>query len=311
MGSVLKWIEIMQKTIFDSFARRDGSLENSYPRLAAPFGPTINAAAWTWSAYAQLVASTPSDFVASFAALSFTAIVQVAGAGALQSINGELELAIGGAGSEVAFATIPIAYAAYELLPGASTQVFFAVGRDYPLAPKFIPSGSRIAARGRISLTNTLVRGHMRCYVIGYDGGNAPAGFSTYTLRGQQTGIQKGQSYVVPAGSTLTVTPGAGAWGSWTQVIASASGELLVIGAAVTPATTTVAHWDIMEMGTGSAGNEVTRARMWFPSVYYCNAHLHFMHRPLLVKPGERLAVRTWSVTATPTLNCQFLYEQH
>lgn len=301
----------MQKTIFDSWARRDGTLENSYPRLAAPAGCSLNIASWVWSAYSEVVASTPTDFVASYLHYNIVPIITVAGAGALRSLNGEIELAIGAAGSEVAFATVPYAMAMYELNPGTSTQTFLGAGWAVPIAPKFIPSGSRIAVRTRKNLSNTLVQGHLRVYVVGYDGGKAPAGIPTYTLRGQQTGIQKGQSYVTPAGSTLTVIPGANAWGSWTEIISSADKELLIMGAAVTPVNTAVLHWGIMEFGTGPAGSEVTRARLWFPSVYYCNAHFQLMHRPLLIKPGERVAVRMWSEATANQFNCQFLYEKH
>ena len=77
------------------------------------------------------------------------------------------------------------------------------------------------------------------------------------------------------------------------------------------PASTTVAHWTIYEIGTGGAGNEVTRSRMWFPATMYCNAGFQLLPRPLLIKPGERVAIRGWAALNTYTNNTQYLYEQH
>jgi hypothetical protein len=257
------------------------------------------------------VAATSEDFVASEIAMNVVAMILVAGAGALQAINGEIQLATGAAGSEVPFATIPFAIAAYLASPGSSTQAFLGVGRNYPIAPKLIPAGTRIAVRSRMSVSNTYATAYTRVYVIGYPGGAAPAGFSTYTLRGQQTGIQKGISKVIPEGSTLDITPGANNWGDWTEVIENAPSELLIRGVAVSPGYQSTVNWGIMELGIGPAGSEVTKARLWFPTIYYCNAHYQYMTRPLLVKPGERLAARIWSSSTLYIHKCQFLYEQH
>jgi len=312
----------MQQTIGDSYARRDGVIETSYPRGANPgdqkigVGTTINTAAWTWTAYAVISNSgasvvTTTDFVASAVAINLVPQVVVAGGGVLQALNGEIELATGAAGSEVAFATIPWAMAAFVSVPGTSTNAYFGIGRLYPLAPKFIPTGTRVVMRARQSIVNTQVTTFVRLHLIGYDGGAAPAGVSTYTLRGQQTGIQKGTSYVTPAGSTLLLTPIMNGWGAWTQVVAATTGENLFMGVATSPAVTQISLWHVMEIGTGAAAAEVVRARVWFPGVYYCNAHFELMPQPLLIKPGERVAVRVWSSVAAFTLNCQFLLEQH
>jgi len=169
----------LRNTIGDSYTRRDGPIEDSYPRLSAPLGSLTGGVAWTWSAYTQLIAATTTDFVASLLSMNFIATIQLAGGGLLQAISGEIELATGGAGSEVPFATIPFALAAIEVAPGASTQSIVGCCRAYPIGPTFIPNGTRLATRARINIANTSVTGYSRVYVIGYDGGAAPAGSST------------------------------------------------------------------------------------------------------------------------------------
>lgn len=91
---------------------------------AAAVQLTAAAAAWTWGVYAQIAATVG------------TADVQIVGV-TLESFvgaatQGEVQLASGGAGSEVVFATVPIVGAVYWLP-----------------SPVKIPSGTRVAARYR------------------------------------------------------------------------------------------------------------------------------------------------------------------
>ena len=272
---------------------------------------TVAEAAWTWTPYTQAIAATATDFVACNVHLGIRMTI-ITLAGIVVPVNIECEFATGAAGAEVPFATIPLAVTGIIISPGAATQGIIGTGRDVPLGPTFIPSGTRIAARLRISQPATVADVYVRYFITGYDGGQAPVGNSTYTLRGQQTGIQKGTSVTTPAGSTLTVTPGSSAWGAWSQITAATTGEQLIQGVAgIGSMASSLAKWIILELGTGGAGAEVSRARIYFAQPGYGNAAVQLMQRPLLVKPGERLAVRGYSSNAAFTFDCQFLYEQH
>lgn len=316
----------MKATIGDSFARRDGPLENSYPRNAAPTASTPSSGTpWTWTAYTQVVASTSADFVASGVDIKFKCTINTGGNTGSIAYSGNIEvaLAIGPAGSEVDFAVISEAFEGSISNPATSAPFSASVagwGRHIPIAPKLIPAGSRIAIRTRSSLEANATPGGfpgVSLYITGYDGGAAPAEVPTYTLRGNQTGIQKGASKVAPSGSVLTVTAGNAAFGSWYEIIASAASELLLQG--VSLASTdgiTSSHAAILEVGTGAAGSEVTRARIWIPGMNVSPqayaAGTFLMPRPLLIKPGERIAVRAYGFAAPGrTFDTQWLYEQH
>jgi hypothetical protein len=147
-------------------------------------------------------------------------------------------------------------------------------------------------------------------YLVGYDGGASPCGNSTYTLRGQQTGIQKGTSITVTAGATVAVASAVAGYGAYVQVIAAAASELLVQGLAVAGNVSAATEFHILEFATGAAGAEVVRARIPVLVLSLGGGAILMMPRPLLVKPGERLAVHAYS-SAVKTFQYQFLYEQH
>ena len=283
--------------------------------MVASVGNTLNGAvAWTWTANAQITAATTSDFVASYAALGVTIILQPGGAAVFQPIIGEVQL-VTGADPGTVFATIPFASAGLIANPGVATAAYVGFNHSIPIGPTFIPNGTRIAVRSRWNQVINNVGGNTRVYVTGYDGGNAPVGYQNYTLRGQQTGIQKGTSIVTPTGQALAVTPAVGAWGNWAAITLGgaggiAAGDTLVMGMTMTPTIGVLAKWTIFEFGIGPAGSEVSCARLWFPSTSFCCGGLQLFCRPIWVKAGETLSVRA-RANNVDIVSCNFLYEQH
>jgi hypothetical protein len=295
---------------YDSLVRRDGPLENSYPRFTVPaLADASGKAAWTWSNYVELVsaANMTKDFVASWVSASFELVMAVAGT---YSEHVELALATGAAGSEVDFAVVPWNIFEGGSNFGATTLVLLGTGMTFPIAPKYIPSGTRIAMRVRGTQLGSNLGVKALAYLCGYDGGAISKNFRRYSLNDRLSGIQRGVSSVTPAGNTLPVVQGNGAFGAWKEIIAAVTGDVFVQGLLYDTGTQVVSKWAIFEFGTGPAGNEVARARMFVPMTPFGCSGFHMMPQPLLVLPGERLVVHAWS-NATTTMNCQFLVEQH
>lgn len=99
---------------------------------AAAVTVTASASAWTWGSYAQIVSAAGNTSVSKVVGLTLENFVVANNA----AIQGEIQIATGGSGSEVVFATVPI------------TSDFY----SFPFS-QMIQSGTRIAARLRTSGT--------------------------------------------------------------------------------------------------------------------------------------------------------------
>lgn len=286
----------MKGAASEGWTKRDG-LENFIPRDATAVVVTNTGAAWNWSAYSQLIASTPAEFIPHGLHLKIKAAPQVAG---LVSITYEYELATGAAAAEVLYSRHTGA------LVGLTAGALIATGLTWPLGPTIIPSGTRVSARVRISLVATSMLLAIGTYIVGYDQ-FSPVAYSPYQLSPYLNGVNTAQLLITPSGSTLAITPGARpAYGSWVQIFATAPEDLLVWGSSRVE-NNFLDRSFVMELGTGAGGSEVARARIGFPSgSVVMNAGVQWLRRPLLVKKGERLVARSSGVAAP--VQHQFFY---
>ena len=289
----------MQTVPFDGWVSRD-QLCLMYPRDAAATSLTISdATPWTWEAYGQIVASTSEDFVATHAFIGYRLTMLTA---TQQPFTVEYEIATGAATSEVPFASFILQSEKFISNPGETTQAIAAIGQTVRVGPKLIPSGTRIAHRGRMSLSVTDSNTILGVYLAGYQGGKVPPFYSPYSHRAHLTGIHSAQSKNTPSGSTLAIVESAFAsgYGAWTEVIASANSDLFITGISKALSTTLAKH-HYFEIGVGAATSEVSIGRMGLPSSTVANSNQQWFPYPLLVKKGERVAIRTKGTDTTAT----------
>lgn len=281
----------MKHAIFDGWPKRDGTLEVFYPRNAgAAARNTSGLGAWVWTAYADIAAGIASDFVPTCVHMTIRVNPNVLG---ISSMIIEHEVAIGAGGAEVTFHQWADSFA--FSLTGTGPAAVLSIGRTIPIGPQLIPAGSTIRHRVRASVAAATAYVNMHIYLGGYDGGRAPAHYSAYNLRAHLAGVEGGQSRDVPSGAPVLVDGDAfPLYGAWVQVIDPAPADLLVWGAVRLQETITFGAIHLyLDVGTGALGFEQTRGILAFPSPgfgqcgYQC-----FVHRPVFVKKGERVAIR-------------------
>lgn len=278
-----------------------------YPDLANAVNaaPGAGSGAWVFSVYTQLVASTPADFYPNIAHILLQAIPQTAGT---KRFVYEVEFATGAAGSEVTFARFSDAVMAAITNVDVNDNINF--GRSFPVGPTLIPSGARIAFRIRCELADTAVKMNVTTYLQGYDGPAPPGSDPTYPLDEHLGGASSPHLLATPTGSTLSLggaSFGIG-YGSWVEVIASAAADLLVWGLEGYLSVGAANASRHVQFGIGAAGSEVPHALLGLPGKLAIGVGQYELRRPLLVRAGERLAVRsTGGVTAW---NIQVLYEE-
>ncbi len=284
-----------------AFARREPDIELLYPRDAAAKVVTSTGAAWNWSAYVEIVASTSADF------WPVTLHTQQAGkakATGVHNVIGELEIATGAAGSEVPFATFPVAFDAFTI------DAENASGITWPMNPKKIVAATRLAARSRINLADTSAILNLALYLAGYE-----AAAKSSDLRYPQDQLLRGDfasdMKQTPAGAALSVAVSAFPnFGAWVEVIASAPADLLVWG--ITTLEDAVGFSNSsrkVQLGLGAAAAEVAYTQIGVPAISGTIGSGHQrLRRPLLVYSGERLAVRQSGGGSANGM--KFLYEE-
>jgi len=247
--------------------------------------------AWAWPAsYTQLVAATVTPFVpvSAHVAMRFDCYVT----GVIPTMI-ELEIATGAAGSEVLLGRFSEALLAYQSVAGGSTGI--KINKTYPLSPALIASGARIAARIRVSVSDSNARVRAACYLSGYDGGNVPIMYPLYPFRQHLSGIEAGISKTAPMGAPVTVTPAAFPnYGSYVQIWAAADYDCIVHGATRSTPSSISDYGLYLGFATGAAGVEVPRAILPFPAVgttMLSEVGTQLLRIPFIVKKGERLAI--------------------
>jgi len=242
---------------------------------------------WAFGSWIQIIASIANDFV-----LTQVQLYEVATftSGPLLALL-QMEIGVGAAASESAIATIASGLGGAS--DGTTENKTLFTNKTHFVAPTFIAAGSRVAQRAATNLTGGVVGG---IKLVGYDARDFE------TLRRQPRNERFLRSYLTtsqgadvdPTLGVNTVSSAASAWGlgSWVEFVATASKPRLVKG--VIASTTSASVHPTFEIGTGAGGSEITRGRVPLtgraglppaPGVAY-------FYRPVLVKPGERIAVR-------------------
>ncbi len=268
-------------------AKRD-VLEVCYPNNANG-ASAVAGASYAWSAWTQLTASLADHLI--LTGLS-TFILINATATPISGII-EFEVGVGAAGSEqpIARAATAIGYSASGTLDTKNVMK----GEILDVQPTRIAAGARVAVRATSNFATAatfITAAKLYGYAAGTFDPIDPIGDPDLYLQARHV---PGGAAVVPSLANATVTTGASLWtfGSWAQIVAAAAAPLLVTGVA-TGGTSIGGGFDL-EIGTGSAGNEVSRAlvpicgRDLTPGPGY---GLFRLARPLFVKDGERIAAR-------------------
>lgn len=170
------------------------------------------------------------------------------------------------------------------------------------LAPVMIPPHTRISVRlAQLGLTSE--RFH-QVYISGYDASDLPR-FSEWPLEAEmfRRGVSDSHEDDLPDFSTeITATAGAAfaTPGSWVDVVASLPANYLIteVNAHCDPAEASSLQDAHIAVGTGSAGAEIERGKVGFPTrslappVWSSNSlPIAF---PFIAFEGERLAVRVY-----------------
>ena len=282
------------------WTRRALNIERLYPDLTGNSLAIPGAAAWAFGAYVQLSAATAADYYPSV--IHSMVVAQVIATGVNHALV-EVEIATGASGLEVT-------YAQYSLGLAFNTTVanpLLVTGWTYPCGPTLIPSGTRIVYRVRISVAATMLGLEVCLYLGGHDA--PPASDLTYALDPYLLGANTPHLLVTPVGSALAVpSTGYPNYAAWQQVFASAPFDLLVWGTSYALQAGLTSQGKHFQFGIGAAGSEVPYALIGLPSRFNTQAGVQWLRRPLLVRAGERLAVRASG--GTRTTDHQIMYEE-
>ena len=269
----------------DLLAKRD-TPEVCYPNNDNGSGTTPGLS-WAWSGWNQITASLAADLI--LTNLGVYTLISATASPMTGLIN--IEIGIGAAGSEVPIAR---AVTAIGYTSSGSTETKSIIkGETLDVFPVRINAGSRVAVRSTTSQAAAGIGCNVK--LIGHPPGSYDPGAPLDAQAWLNARNVLGGSTAEPSLAVATVTTGGSLWafGNWAQVITSAAAPLLVAGVASGGAI--VSGGLDVEIGTGAAASEVTRAlvpivgRTFLPGPgwgYYRLA------RPLLVEPGERIAVR-------------------
>jgi hypothetical protein len=263
-----------------------------------------------WGTIVQAIASTATDFVPTGIIASFyitTTATSVSGA------MFEFEIMTGAGGSEVTYAHFSESFVAYQTISGASAII--KAYKTFPCSTQLIPAGTRISLKVLSNVTSGAYLGKVSFVFTGYDGGAVPAMFPMYSRRAHLAGIHNSQVKGTPTGSYLTVTSGTySTYGTYVEVIASATSDLLVLGVVIQATSNTSGSAVCFGLSTGASPNEVMRAVLPFSSAgvgWLCNSGYASLITPFVVKAGERLAIASaGSGSAIYPDYIQVLYEE-
>jgi hypothetical protein len=260
-----------------------GATPAVYPADANSIAIVAPTAQWTFGAYTQLVASTPSDFV--LCGISSFYISD-------SDQDGVVQLATGAAASEVPFEEISFGSFAGGGTPTAIINV------NRLIHPYFIPSGTRIS--GRQALGNPTNWDTLITYLYGYTVPPAFAvnEFKRWQLLGGFTG-KGGVRWPATDYVTMTHVGTAWAWSTWNEIEASADEACLIEAVTVLPVTSS--RHAVIELGVGASTAEVPLPA-WFPVPgvgTFLPRHDIPASVPLFVPKGSRIAARFKSNSTT------------
>lgn len=244
------------------------------PAASASTVVSVESQGWVDSGWVEVEASTPAPWV--LGAL-ITEPEQT------WDLEYEVDIGIGSAGNEVVVGTVKVWHSSFQLatLRGMSHVI--------PLRPLLavVPSGSRLSVRVRSDGFASGVANYHIAFVY-YDGPTT-AGTST-------AGLMR----AVPAGTdSVTVQAGDGiddgsngAFGPWTEVIASLASDSLILG--FTCDNNANAADDRVQIGSGASSSETPVADVVFQNGIGDLGGLQYVHFgvPVWLQAGTRVSVR-------------------
>jgi parallel beta-helix repeat protein len=242
------------------------SLLKCAPSAANGVTVTPNAVAWNNSTYTTVIAAAAADSVI------VTVIIWVPDVNA--DMQGEIDLAVGGAGSEVVKGTVK-----FGCFAGGPKGEYF--GRiELPIGLDCLPSGGRLAVRMRHKTGNTLVWHVAVEYYEKPITGTIP--YTTQLLR------------ITPSATDCTTISGQTNWvnGSWTQLVASTASDLVIIGVPWSGNNSGVETE--VDLATGASGSEVVKTTLRWASISAFPGWpaVLMLRAPLKILSGQRIAAR-------------------
>lgn len=259
----------------------------SLPAAAAGTNISLSATPWANGAYAQVTAS-----LAAAIQLGSAMITTFGGTASGDEI--EIDIAKGGAGSEVVVTTI-------RYVKNTSGQ-YAPNFRFRPIVDN-IPTTTRIAVRGRHRSAET------GTIAIGFNYYEKPTGIAQVSAQPHKWWPSAANGVDI-AGSGAINSEGLSI-GAWSQLVASAAADsvLCAFYAQVTINAQAVPHW--IEFGVGSAGNEVVVATFRIRVQTNAGSALPYvLPAPLDLFPlGSRVSIRMKTrSTGTTSLRCAAQY---
>jgi hypothetical protein len=246
---------------------------------------TPSGTAWTNTSWVQVTASAPSRLYPAYLAI-------LPNNGAVVSAGGcEIDIGVGGAGSEVVVATVRGRVMA-DLWGPRST---LPLGALYA----FIAAGSRVALRVRHGQT-----GNTNVYrvALGY-----------YASLGGASGYSTHVPTVVPlSASFATITSGSSAWafGSWVELLSAAQVTTAIRITGLLAANIT--RPQEIQIGFGASGSEVAKTTIPYGHTGGGGDGIDYVRlgRPLCVSSGTRISMRARCGTTLQTFNPTLWYVQ-
>jgi hypothetical protein len=268
--------------------RRDTlALEQVVPDGAVGVGVTPGVS-WAWSSWTQVSSGLSFPFLLTHVTME----VGYSGSG-LVSANEQMQLQVGkgASGSEVDIGEISAGL--FMSLTGTSPNAILGYVANFPVTPTIIPASTRIALRATEQLS--VQRFQPYCYLYGYNATKYSLPLYLRDIKAIEQllkGLRTKVARVYPsAGMTVLNAPSASwTWGSWTQIIASTSLSMLIIGIVDTPQTTP--QYGQIEIGIGASGSEQAMSKVGIVGYNSGGSGVYYLPRPLLVYKGERVSAR-------------------
>lgn len=288
--------------------RRDTlALEVVEPDGASPAAQNPGVS-WAWSTWAQMTAGLSYPLLLTHLSVSATFYYTAAVSSTFEPV--QIQIGTGAAGSETGIGEIGTSF--FVLLSGTTPSVYLQTSSNFPVTPTIIPANTRIAIRSTERYSAVLFA--LSYYLYGYNATkySLPLYFRDLTQIEQLLkGLRTKKARITPlAGVSPYIISGAGAWvlGSWVQIIASADKDLLVTGLVHTP--TTVSRWSQYQIGVGAVGSEQAMSTIGISGGTGSGVGAYYLPRPLLVKKGESVSVRSKSSGSSIYSYVNLLYNE-
>lgn len=272
----------------------------------------------TWGSYVTFTTTNMNEFV--LHGLYYHCVFTESLADFSGALPEQIELALGGAGSEVPLVKVGLQYG---IQFGTGTGGFAQIGAAGLLrvAPVIIPSGSTVRIR---SVTGNAHSLNQRVFMVGYKSSQGfplirpnDMDFYEHWLRGTKTSVVDATDAEPDGAYTTIATPAGTAWASYgttVEMIASAPTDLLITQMIVTIVNAISINTTAgIEIGIGSSGNEdwENGSLIGAPgaaSMPGPGGGFYPLLRPLWVRKGQRVACRAKG-TASKTFTIALVYD--